>query len=198
MFLSFRKLKLKRLFDCYDANGNGHLDMNDAVVITNRFSQEFGWDTGSFADRSFKGAFFKGWSRMFRQADANHDYRITWQEFQHYHQEASSDDSHFYRDLKPFLDDIFPFLDPDGDGLIHKSTYLSFYRAMCNSNLGEEEAFESFDLNHDGAISHLEFYTMFYHFHMSADPDHASKLFFGQLENTPRKPPDSLLLGTLL
>lgn len=38
MFSEIRKKKIKRLFDSYDANGNGFLDMNDLIVLTERFS----------------------------------------------------------------------------------------------------------------------------------------------------------------
>lgn len=181
MLRGIRKKKIEKLFEVYDANGNGHLDMNDAVVLAERFIKEFAWPKGGPAESEFKGGFFKIWTRLFREADANHDHTVSKKEFLQYYEKITSDDAHFYKHIKPFLDDLFSLLDTDKDGLLTKEDYKAFYRAFNNSDEEAESAFSKMDVNNDGVISHLEFYTMMYHFYMCPNPNHHSRNFFGMV-----------------
>ena len=182
MLKGIKRKKIEKLFEVYDANGNGHLDMNDAVVLTDRFSVEFGWPKGGLAESKFKAAFFKIWTRMFREADVNHDRMVSKQEFLNYFERATEDDAHFYIHIKPILDELFPVLDSDNDGLLTKTDYKAFYRACNNTDDDAEFAFSSMDINKDGVISHFEFYNMMYHFYMSGNPKHNSRNFFGRIK----------------
>ena len=175
-----REKKFRRLFRVFDADGSGYLDMTDVVIIMNRFSEEFGWIRSGGADTQFRAAFLKILTKMFREADANNDHKISMEEFLDYYEKVTLDDIQFYRYLKPFLDELFSALDQNNVGLLSKKTYCAFYRACNNSELEAENAFHIMDKNNDGVISHLEFYSMFYQFHMSDKPKHPSRNFFGE------------------
>lgn len=177
---SVKEKKFRRLFEVFDANGNGFLDMNDAVLIMDRFRNEFNWPTGGNSDTKFRAAFLKIWTKLFREADTNHDRQVSLEEFLNYYEEVTSNDLNFYTYLKPFLDELFPAIDQNHDGILSRENYLAFYRACDNSEEEAEKAFSMMDINHDGVISHLEFYTMFYQFHMSRNPRHPSRHFFGR------------------
>lgn len=176
---SLRTKKFKRLFKVFDADGNGYLDMTDVVIIMNRFSTEFHWPKGGSADTQFRSAFLKIWTKMFRDADRNHDHKVSLKEFLEYYEQVTINDLQFYAHLKPFLDELFFAIDQNNDGLISKEAYCAFYRAFNNSEEDAEKAFNAMDINNDGQISHLEFYSMFYQFHMSDNPNHPSRNFFG-------------------
>ena len=173
-----KKKKFQQLFHLFDANSNGHLDMSDAVIIMDRFREEFGWNTGGDADRKFRGAFLKIWTKLFREADENHDKVISEKEFIKYYLNVTANDLNFYAYLKPFLDELFPAIDQNQDGILSKENFCAFYRACNNSPADAEKTFREMDSNRDGVISHLEFYTMFYQFHMSENPKHPSRHFF--------------------
>ena len=175
-----REKKFTRLFEIFDANQNGHLDMNDAVLIMDNFREEFGWREGGENDRKFRGAFLKIWTKLFREADTNHDRKVSKEEFLVYYEKVTSNDIAFYAYLKPFMDELFPAIDENNNGILSKDNYCSFYRACNNSDEDAELAFHEMDANKDGYISHLEFYTMFYQFHMNSNPKHASRHFFGR------------------
>jgi|GEM_PF-1652401 len=176
---ALRRKKFRSLFKVFDADGNGYLDMTDVVIIMNRFSSEFHWPKGGSADTQFRSAFLKIWTKMFRNADSNNDHKVSLKEFLDYYEKVTSNDFQFYANLKPFLDELFPAIDQNNDGLISKESYCAFYRAFDNSEADAQKAFEEMDRNHDSEISHLEFYSMFYQFHMSDNPKHPSRNFFG-------------------
>lgn len=181
MLTKVRRKKIQRLFKAYDANGNGYLDMNDLIMLTQRVSTEFGWRTGSQQENRFKSLFFKIWSKLFREADINHDHKVTLQEFTDYYDRITSSEEQFFLNLKPYMDELFLALDTDQDYLLSKAEFISFFNAFALESENAERVFDTIDENGDGNISHLEFYNAFYEFHMSDDPKLASKNLFGVL-----------------
>ncbi|MBD78479.1 MAG: hypothetical protein CL840_06135 [Crocinitomicaceae bacterium] len=175
-----RQKKFNHLFKVFDADNNGYLDMTDVVILMDRFNREFNWVRGGSSDTQFRGAFLKIWTKMFREADVNNDHKVSKEEFLNYYEKVTSSDRQFYAYLKPFLDDLFPAIDQNNDGLLSKESYCAFYRACNNSDDEAQKAFDTIDTNKDGVVSHLEFYSMFYQFHMSDNPRHPSRNFFGK------------------
>lgn len=182
MLSPFRKKKFSKLFHVFDANQNGHLDMNDVTLITQQFAMEFGWPLGGAMDNRFKAAFLKVWTKLFREADFNNDKQVSKEEFLRYYDEVSTNDALYFRCIKPFFDALFKAIDIDEDGLFSKEEFKAFYRAWGNADEDAEKAFQKLDTNKDGSISHLELYTMFYSFFMSNKKNDKSQLFFGPLE----------------
>lgn len=181
MFSEIRKKKIRRLFDAYDANNNGFLDMNDLIVLTQRISHEFGWREGSSNENRFKSVFFKIWSKLFREADLNHDHKVSFEEFSTYYEKITSSEQEFFINLKPYMDELFLALDTNQDYLLDKVEFISFFKAFTLEEENAEKVFQFIDKNGDGKISHLEFYISFYEFHMSENPKLESKNLFGIL-----------------
>lgn len=182
MISAFRKKKVKRLFEAYDANCNGYLDMNDLIVLTERVCKEFQWRSGSQQENSFKSAFFKIWSKLFREADVNNDHKVTYKEFCKYYHKIISSEEEFYVNLKPYMDELFVVMDTDNDYLLSKQDFINFFNSFATETENAEEVFEAIDNNGDGKISHLEFYNTFYEFHMSDDSSLPSKNLFGMIK----------------
>lgn len=182
MLSEFRKKKVKRIFDFYDANGNNCIDMGDIDGIANSFAKEFNWPIGGETDTHFRQVFKTLWKNLITAADANQDGVVSLEEFYNHYNIAIADDSAFYKYIKPFFDGIFPIVDADGDGVLSKDDYMRFFRSFRNSQEEAERAFKVMDLNGDGVISHIELYVMFHGFHMSEDPKHISRIFFGQMD----------------
>ncbi len=181
MLSELRQKKIKRLFMAYDANGNGYLDMNDLIILTQRVCKEFEWRQGSAQENRFKSVFFKIWSKLFREADLNHDHQVSFNEFKTYYEYITSSEEQFYLNVKPFMDELFLAMDTDNDYLLSKSDFISFFNAFALEQENAEAVFQSIDENGDGKISHLEFYNTFYEFHMSDNPKLPSKNLFGVL-----------------
>jgi len=179
MLSEVRRKKIEKLFEVFDANNNGSLDMQDVSIIANNFTKEFGWTEGSEVDKSFKGSFLKVWTTMFREADFNNDKQVSKEEFLNYYRDVSSNDSLYFQCIKPFFDALFDSIDTDHDGLFSKDQYKAFYRSWGNNDKDAETAFKKLDANKDGSISHLELYTMFYDFFMSDKHNDKSEIFFG-------------------
>ncbi len=181
MLSGIRKKKIHRLFKAYDANGNGYLDMNDLILLTKNVCKEFGWRAGSQQENKFKSVFFKIWSKLFREADLNHDHKVSLAEFSNYFERITSSEEQFFLHIKPYMDELFLVIDSDHDYLLSKSDFINFFNAFSLEWEHAETVFYSIDGNGDGKISHLEFYNTFYEFFMSDNPKLASKNLFGKI-----------------
>mgnify|MGYP001979186579 FL=1 len=181
MLSDFRLQKVKRVFEFYDANGNGVLDLDDIDGICDHFAEQFGWTVGGERDSNFRTAFTLHWNNLIHIADENKDGVVSEEEFISYYVLALANDKNYYRFIKPFFDDIFPIIDSDDDGVLSKEDYTAFFRSFRNSQSDAEAAFDNMDQNNDGVISHYELYTMYYHFHMSEDENDGSQSFYGKL-----------------
>ena len=181
MLSDFRLKKVRKVFDFYDANKNGVLDLGDISSICDHFAEQFNWSKGGERDSHFRKAFTFHWNKLIHVADDNKDGVVSAEEFIAHYTAALKDDVGYYRYIKPFFDDIFPIIDSDHDGVLSKKDYTAFFRSYRNSDAEAEAAFKRMDLNNDGVISHYELYTMYYNFHMSEDQNDASKDFFGSL-----------------
>ncbi len=181
MLSEFRLKKVKKVFNFYDANGNGSLDLGDIDEICNHFAKQFGWNKGDEKDSHFRTTFFLHWNKLIHTADDNNDGIVSEEEFVSHYTQALQDDVSYYQFIKPFFDELFPIIDSDNDGVLSKEDYTAFFRSYRNSQNDAVEAFNNMDKNKDGVISHFELYTMYYNFYMDEDKNDESQTFFGKL-----------------
>ncbi|MGD1841482.1 MAG: EF-hand domain-containing protein [Thermonemataceae bacterium] len=181
MLTDFQKKKIARLFQFYDANGNGVIEAEDIDEIAQQFGQEFGWAIASPEDRKFRATFKQFWRKLIMSVDSNDDQKVNLEEFYAAYEASLSSEENYETLVRPFLDNLFPVIDSDNDGAWSKDDFIKFYRGFRSSSEAAERNFKRLDLNSDGVLSKEEIYLHFHDFHMSQDEQVAGTVFFGEL-----------------
>ena len=174
--LQFRKWT--RLFQVYDANGNGTIERADLEQNFNNVAAAGNITPGTPLYGIMHARFVENWEKMQKAADLNNDGKIELQEWLEYvdRQLANPGD---YQEMVATVGRMFDLFDLNGDGIVSLEEYKAFYRCWRLPEPLAEEVFPKLDLNSDGVISKDEFLELAGQFHLSDDPDAPGNFLFG-------------------
>ena len=178
MLTELQKRKWTRLFQVYDANRNGTLELADFEQHFHNIISLRNWKPGMPEYEAAKARVVENWEKMRQATDLNNDGKIELSEWLEY-VERQLDSPSDYQEMLAFVGRIFEILDLNGNGVVSLDEYKTFYRSWQLPEELAEEVFPKLDLNGDGVISKEEFFELAQQFHCSDDLEAPGNLLFG-------------------
>ncbi|NET55004.1 MAG: hypothetical protein F6K47_01985 [Symploca sp. SIO2E6] len=178
MLTELQTKKWTRLFQVYDANGNGVVDKNDFEAIFQNVAEARNLTSGSSSYEQLHAKFIEDWEHLQKDADKNNDGTVELAEWlEHGDHRINSPD--MYQTVIDLANQIFELLDLNGNGTISLEEYKIFYRSWRIPEELAAEVFPKLDLNGDGNLSKDEFVELVRQFHHSDDPSNPGNWLFG-------------------
>ena len=178
MLTELQTKKWTRLFQVYDADGNGVVEKNDFEEIFQNLAKARNLTTGTPEYEQLHGKFMEDWEYLRKDADKNNDGKVQLAEWLE-HGDRRINSSDMYQTNIDLANQIFELLDLNGDGVITVEEYKTIVSSWRISENVAVENFPKLDLNGDGGITKDELQELVRQFHSSDDPDAPGNLFFG-------------------
>lgn len=173
--------KLDRLFQIFDANGNGVLDKDDFDQQFEKTVKLIGWDERHSDYDLLKYKFDKRWEKLSEYADFNKDGIVTKDEFTLYMEDMLDQESEYDKHIANVVNFVFDLLDPSAKGNISEDGLKLLYEAYGIDPDLTTETFPILDLNGDGVISPEEMEVLYKQYHYSNNIGDPGNHFFGKL-----------------
>ncbi len=178
MLTELQTKKWTRLFQVYDANGNGVVEKSDFEAIFQNLAQMRNLTPGTPQYEEIYAKFMEDWEHLRKDADKNNNGKVELAEWlEHGDHRINSPD--MYQTNIDLENQIFELLDLNGNGIISLEEYKTIFRSWRLPEDLAVEIFPKLDLNGDGGITKDEFVELVRQFHASDDPDAPGNLFFG-------------------
>jgi Ca2+-binding EF-hand superfamily protein len=165
MLSDAQKERITQIFQLYDANKNHLIEAVDIDIIAQRFRKSYQIQVGSEIDRRFKAVFGQFWRKLVLLYDENDDRNISLDEFFAAYEVHLSSQDRYDEMIRPFIDNIFPIVDTDEDGMLNLEEYTRFYCLFHDDAAAAAASFQMIDGNQNGKLSQLEVYAFFHEFH---------------------------------
>ena len=172
MLTELLQRKAKRVFDCYDANGDGVITVEDFFLIGNRMCEAMSVAEGSQAYNTVIRRYKLVWERLAGAADTNMDGEVSLAEWLAWYEALINSEDAYQAHRTEFFEQGFKALDVNNDGYMSYDEYKLSLKAY-NVDASEDEIKEAFaimDMDGDGVISRDETEKLFDQFYHSNDP----------------------------
>jgi Ca2+-binding EF-hand superfamily protein len=156
--------KAKSVFALFDTNGDGSITQDDFVQRANQIRDAFPNNKGNV---DVVGQYKNAWSELASVADANHDGKVTREEFDAVL--ATAGQGSVARALGGGLAE-FSLADGDGDGYITRSEFATLLQAYNQSEQDAGAIFDELDRDGDGRVSRQEYTGALEEFFIGSDP----------------------------
>jgi Ca2+-binding EF-hand superfamily protein len=178
----FQQLKLCKMFEVFDLNGDGKLKEEDFVRRSRAFARERGWTEESPEYREQMDFSLADWRNLQQAADTDDDGCVTRDEFLGYAALMLADpealEQYAYHDAAL----IFKAMDADGDGRITIDEYRRYLRIYEVDDSAAHYFFEWMDTDRDGCITRDEIMRALSEFLLSEDLEAPGNFLFGPLD----------------
>ncbi|MBB5953824.1 Ca2+-binding EF-hand superfamily protein [Saccharothrix tamanrassetensis] len=164
--------KLERRFRTYDLDGNGVIDRSDFELVARRVAAAFGLPAHEARIVRLDVVVLGVWERLAETADADHDGRITLDEYKAaFARHVLADKEAYAAAYQPFIDAMLDIADEDGDGRLGVGEYVKWHTALMS--IPPEEAAEAFhhvDRDGNGHLTREEMTEAVLEYYFSDDP----------------------------
>lgn len=174
-----REAKLRHMFSVYDHDGNGLVERADYDATIANFASARQLTPGSMEYRRLEEAYLSVWHGLVREADADGDQGISFEEMLHYNERIIHDPQLFDEHVVALGDLLFELLDANGDGHVIEDEYVEFLR--CLGVDGDQGAFTRLDLSGAGKLSKRDVRQRIQEFYFSDREDAPGNWLFGPL-----------------
>ncbi|MDJ1185678.1 EF-hand domain-containing protein [Roseofilum casamattae] len=175
----FQEKQWKRVFDIYDANGNGVIEKTDMEQKMAQIAQVSDLSSWEY-DRVYNHLMNINWHYMESSADLNHDGQVTFDEWKDYIGALLSTPGG-KGELAFVVDMAFELFDTNGNGFITLDEYKAFYQCLgLDANLAEG-VFHYLDgtTTHDNRIDYNDFMGLVNQFIQGEDSGAPGNYLFG-------------------
>lgn len=178
----FQRMKVGKMFDVFDLDGDGMLQEADYTRRARSFAQERGWTEESPEYREQLDFTLSDWRTMQQAADGDGDGRVTRDEFVGFADRMLGDPAarERYADEDAAL--VFKAMDTDGDGRITAEEYQIYLRVYDLEPANADYFFERMDQDGDGFITRDEFLQAMKEFLFSEEFEAPGNFLFGPLD----------------
>jgi len=174
-----QRRKLSRAFELLDIDGDGFVEQADLVALGTRLLARFEEPPTSPKARHLAATFDRFWKTLVGELDADHDGRISPEEYQACIDAAYIEGPHFEQMFRPGIEAVGLLCDTDGDGRIELAEFRRVHEAFGIEPSETEAAFRQLDTDGDGSLTVTEFVHAASEFYVGNDPDAAGNSFFG-------------------
>lgn len=185
MASEFQIKKYRHMFNVFDTNSDGGVDENDTMQVVAKMAELRGIPTDSPQYKKLRGDYQAWWQMLGQQLDADHDGRVTEDEFvtfwANFADIARAGNELFANLLVASGETNFDLLDTNGDGTISLEEYTDWLKAQ-SVETDFETCFNSLDLDRDGLLQRDEAGAMLRNFILSDDPDASGNLLYGIID----------------
>jgi Ca2+-binding EF-hand superfamily protein len=136
--------RVKLIFSLFDVDGNGNLEQNDFDLMTEHVIAAAP-DADAVSTNNIKVAFRQFWTTVSTELDANHDGKVSFDEFT----ACVLSPERFDATIAQFAAALSALGDPDGDGLIERPLFVALMRAIGFGQANINALFDAFGA--DGA-----------------------------------------------
>lgn len=180
MLSDLQKKKISRLFQVFDANGDGYVEAADAERVAKRIAEIRGWSEDSEEYRKVRALYGEGIQALESQFDDQG--RVDLDGYLGFHDNILNIPGAYHQVVGQLADFVFNVLDGDGDGQISLPEVKEFYRAYSIDEELAPVAFDKLDVDGDGYLSESEIRDAVSQFYFSSDPDARGNWLLGPLE----------------
>ncbi|MEQ8463796.1 EF-hand domain-containing protein [Coleofasciculus sp. E1-EBD-02] len=178
MLTELQTKKWTRLFQVYDADGNGTVTQEDFELIFQNLAKFRNLEANTPQYDQLHAKFMEDWEHLQKDADKDKDGKVQLQEWLE-HGDRRIHDQSMYQTVVDLANQVFELLDLDGNGVITAKEYKTIMQSWHVSEDVAAETFPKLDLNGDGNISKEELVELVRQFHASDDPQAPGNSFFG-------------------
>lgn len=181
MASGFQRVKLRAMFDAFDANGDGYLQEEDFHALAARWGRlpRVTAEAG-LADR-VRSVMLGWWQQLAAAVDTDRDGRIDMDDLL-----AMVDRLGDMREaVTATADTVFDAVDEDGDGRISRGEHRRLIDVWHGREVAVGTTFEVLDRDADGCLSRSEFAELWVQFWISDDPTEPGNYMCGPLTGIP-------------
>lgn len=176
---ALQRRKLSRAFEFLDVDGDGFIEQDDLAALGTRLLGRFDEPPTSPKAQHLATTFERFWQTLVSGLDADHDGRISPDEYRDCIDAAYIDGPHFEQMFRPGIEAVAILCDTDGDGRIGLSEFRLVHEAFGIEPAETEAAFRQLDTDHDGTLTITEFVHAATEFYVGNNPGAAGNSFFG-------------------
>lgn len=179
MLTDLQKRKLMKLFSMYDADFDGSLVGKDFEAVAHKLAEMAGWSTRSPKCLTLMGQFTQEWKRLKGSADADHDQKISIDEWFTYYDGVLSDEQKYNKRVQTLKELVFDVFDVNGDGELSAAEWSKLLSVYNVSPVYVSIIFPILDIDQDGVLKKPDVIALMREFFYSDDPDAPGNLVFG-------------------
>ena len=139
--------RVKLVFSLLDADGNGVLEAEDFELMADRVN-EAAVDSDDLAKSELLAAFRRYWTTLSTELDADHDGRITFEEYS----ACVLSPERFDETVSDFAEALSALGDPEGDGLVARPVFVALMTAIGFEPANINALFDAFQPSADDRI----------------------------------------------
>jgi Ca2+-binding EF-hand superfamily protein len=172
MLTKLQRRKLTRLFNVWDANGDGVITTDDPAQVARNLAELQGLKPGSPEYEGFYSGFMLYQNDFLQAIGVDEHGRVKLEKWLAYHEEMLQEEKRFENTALMVAELMFDLMDQNGDGKITPEEYGGWMRAFrIKEQEITKEVFQKLDLNKDGTLSKQELLELTREFYYSDDPE---------------------------
>jgi Ca2+-binding EF-hand superfamily protein len=131
--------RIKLVFTLFDVDRNGYLEERDFSAMSDRVLRA-AQGSGAAAKQAMEAAFHRYWTTLERELDANHDGKVSYDEYA----ACVLSPERFDGTVTEFAETLAALGDPDGDGLIERPLFIALMTAIGFDRANIDALFDAF------------------------------------------------------
>jgi len=169
---TFQENNLGRIFDALDTTADGVLSADDVTAHAEHVASLVVPDAEAERRPDVVAAYQAWWRQIERDADTDHDGRVSRQDFVETTARGLRNDPDLLEEAyTPVARTVFEVLDRDHDGKIDQAGYTGFFAALGIGSEVAGAAFGKIDADGDGRIEYGDFRAAMQDLFTTSDPE---------------------------
>jgi Ca2+-binding EF-hand superfamily protein len=149
----FLHKKMDRVFDLFDADGNGVLEEADYVALAQRLLGAYNVSPWSRRGKPIVAAYGLLWERLARDLDHGGEGTISRETFHHSFQRHLLEENGFYEVHVPLIEAMVHLVDPDERGALSRSDFCGLMRNFDVRESDSTAVFDELDMDDDDRLT---------------------------------------------
>jgi len=165
----FLNKKMDRVFDLFDADGNGVLEEEDYVALARRLLSAYNVAPWSRRGKPIVAAYGLLWERLASDLDASGEGTISREEFHRSFQRHLLEENGFYEVHVPLIEAMVHLVDPDEKGALSRGDFCGLMRNFGVRESDSTAVFDELDMDDDDRLTVRELVRAFRVFYTDQD-----------------------------